>query len=92
MDREIRMTVAQLFLACLDFLLFICLGVIFIRQQMIFRSLKKTQAMTLETRRMIDAHVTQMLNQGEGLWPQSRSWDQQGSSPKGISINPTKEG
>jgi hypothetical protein len=51
------MTVSQLFLAICDFLLFIVLGVIFIRQWMIFRSLKETQRMTLETRRMITADV-----------------------------------
>ena len=66
------MTVAQLFLAVLDFLLFIMLGVIFIRQWMIFRILRQTATMQAETRRMLDALKTpEGVNayQGDGLWP-----------------------
>lgn len=45
------MTVAQVFLACVDFLLFIVLGVIYARQIALFRKLRETNEMNLETRR-----------------------------------------
>jgi Tfp pilus assembly protein PilN len=48
-------TPMQVFLAVLDFLLFIFLGVIFIRQWMIFKTLKSIAKTQQETQHLIDA-------------------------------------
>lgn len=69
MDREISMnpTPMQVFLACLDFLLFIVLGVVFIRQWMIFRLLKNTYKMQRETQRLLDIERRKWLENKFGV-------------------------
>jgi hypothetical protein len=47
------MTIPQLFIAILDFLLFIVLGIIFIRQWALFRMLRDIKKRQIETDRML---------------------------------------
>ena len=78
------MTVAQVFIAITDFLLFIVLGIVFIRQAMIFRIMKQTQELLKESTRATDQLNYRMTTKnGDGLWPMNRSWDQQDDSLKG---------
>ena len=48
-------TPMQIFLAVLDFLLFIVMGVVCIRQWLIFRLLHRVQAMQAATQKLIEA-------------------------------------
>lgn len=52
-------TPMEVFIAVLDFLLFIVLGIVFIRQWMIFRILKSNEKMQRETRYLIDASAAE---------------------------------